>query len=495
MVSLTSGAHPLADVAGPDTASVPADEHRRDRDALAPILAAGAIALWLLGFIGATSGELTTFIRDALAIGASLIALSIALRATQLATGPVGRYRRYLVVATLLWSALQVTRVVGHVTIPTTAFVVELALLGGIAIVTVLMWRVAFHRRFSLSEARSIYLDAAIIFFTIAGITILVLSRAVGDRTDLLPLMANTVVFAGIIGALAVIYLAANPVAGLHGWVIVGMGLPLVAAGMIWALLANSVGQVVIGAELATAMGVAITAYGAATWTAAVHPDDARRRRYERIRSALPIATATLAPVLLVLNHVLTPLRGDLAGILVDGAIGMVLTLVILRQSLLLRERSRLVDEAQASIDRERAAVAGLTLSDQRFRSLVRNSSDVILILADDGTITYQSEAVQRVLGYAPGARIGRSMFEIIHPEDIAAARAVFQELIRSPGMVRSLEGRARHADGSWRTVEASGWNSARRPGVGGIVINYRDITERKDARAAARSTRRSTIR
>ncbi|MCV0403844.1 MAG: EAL domain-containing protein [Chloroflexi bacterium] len=478
-MSLTSGAPSIVAAVPPDSRDLPADAWRRDREALAPLLAAGVVALAVVAIIGGASPELSEFSRDALAIGSAMIAAVVALRSTGLATGSVGRFRSLLVMATMLWLGIQVARLANGTALSAPAVALELGLLAGIGVVTVLMWRAAFHGRFRRSDARSIYLDAATIFFTFAAISILALSRIIGDQSDLLPLAANIVMFAGVVGALAVIYLAANPAPGLHGWAVVAIGLPTVAAGMAWALLADAHGEIVIGADLLTGIGVAITAYGAATWSDATHQDETRRRRYERIRAALPVATATLAPAILIMNHVLT--EAAVAGLLVDGAVGVVVTLVIVRQTMLLSERGQLVDETQASIDRERAAVARLTLSDQRFRSLVRNSSDVILILADDGTITYQSEAVHRVLGYEPGERVGHSLFEIIHPEDLAAARATFQELLRSPELVRTLEGRARHADGSWRYIEVMARNLTDDPAVGGIVVNYRDITERKD--------------
>ncbi len=477
-MSHSSGVLPL-----PAVARTEERERERDRGALLPVLVAGLIALSVVALVGASSGDLGPFSRYALAIGAALVATSIAVRSAGLAEGRVRRYRGLLVSATVLWLTLQVARSLGRIGEgePVPWFAIELACLAAIAGVTVAMWGTAFHGRFARSEARSIYIDAATVFFTVAGIAILALSRLIGTRPDVVPLAANVVVFAGVIGSLVVIYLAANPPGGLHGWLVVAVGLPIVAAGMIWVLLADSVGQVAIGAELVTAIGVTITAYGSATWTPAIHADPARAARYARIRSALPVATATLAPILLVLNHILTPHRGDLAGLLVDASIGIVLTLIIARQTILLGERGRLVDEAEASIDRERTAVAHLTLSEQRFRSLVRNSSDVMLILADDGTVTYQSEAVQRVLGYRPGERVGQSMFDIIHPDDIAAAKATFGELLRSPELVRVLEGRARHADGSWRDIEVTARNLSEDPAVGGIVVNYRDVSERRD--------------
>ncbi|HEX7195657.1 MAG TPA: EAL domain-containing protein, partial [Candidatus Limnocylindria bacterium] len=96
------------------------------------------------------------------------------------------------------------------------------------------------------------------------------------------------------------------------------------------------------------------------------------------------------------------------------------------------------------------------------------------------GTVRYQSPAVEQVLGYAPEERIGNSIFELTHPDDIGFVQAAIGEIMSVPGATKTVELRSRHADGSWRTLEATGWNLVEDPVVAGIVVNYRDITERK---------------
>jgi diguanylate cyclase (GGDEF)-like protein/PAS domain S-box-containing protein len=134
---------------------------------------------------------------------------------------------------------------------------------------------------------------------------------------------------------------------------------------------------------------------------------------------------------------------------------------------------------------RERAATeqlltADLRRSEERFRSLVRNSADIILVLQADATILYESPAVELVLGYAPERQIGGSPFEILHRDDHPVVRRILAEIGRAAGAEASAELRLRHADGSWRTVEATAKNLLDDPAVGGIVVNYRDVTDRK---------------
>jgi PAS domain S-box-containing protein len=86
------------------------------------------------------------------------------------------------------------------------------------------------------------------------------------------------------------------------------------------------------------------------------------------------------------------------------------------------------------------------------------------------------------VLGRAPQDRIGHSAFELMHPEDAERARNLFREGLMNPGVPLSIEVRMRHGDGSWRHMEVTGTNLLSEPIIEGIVVNTRDITERKRA-------------
>jgi diguanylate cyclase (GGDEF)-like protein len=79
-----------------------------------------------------------------------------------------------------------------------------------------------------------------------------------------------------------------------------------------------------------------------------------------------------------------------------------------------------------------------------------------------------------------PDDCLGRQIFELTHPEDIGFVQSTIAELIATPGGQRTIELRSRHADGSWRVIEATGHNLVHDPAVGGIVVNYRDVTERR---------------
>lgn len=126
--------------------------------------------------------------------------------------------------------------------------------------------------------------------------------------------------------------------------------------------------------------------------------------------------------------------------------------------------------------------------SESRFRYLVQNSSDIIALLRPDGSVAYVSPAMERVLGRDPQDRIGHSAFELMHPEDAERARRLFREGLSNPGVPLSIEVRMRHGDGSWRHMEVTGTNLLSEPIVEGIVVNTRDITERKRAEEELRA-------
>jgi diguanylate cyclase (GGDEF)-like protein/PAS domain S-box-containing protein len=131
--------------------------------------------------------------------------------------------------------------------------------------------------------------------------------------------------------------------------------------------------------------------------------------------------------------------------------------------------------------DRRRAEEA-LRASEERFRSLVQNASDLISILDADGTVRYESPSHLRVLGLAPETHAGRSLLELVHLEDRHVVDEALRQLLERPGEVVTFEHRLRHRDGSWRVIESTASNLLGQPAVAGIVLNSHDITDRKRA-------------
>src|SRR5437762_4001102 len=124
----------------------------------------------------------------------------------------------------------------------------------------------------------------------------------------------------------------------------------------------------------------------------------------------------------------------------------------------------------------------------RRFRALVEQSADVIMLVGPTGELLYASLAASSVLGYAPGENLGRATFALVHPDDLAQVHALFRDLLtRSTGPTRA-EFRVRHKEGSWRYLEATGINRLDEPAVEAIVVTCRDVTDRRQAEDAQRA-------
>jgi PAS domain S-box-containing protein len=120
-----------------------------------------------------------------------------------------------------------------------------------------------------------------------------------------------------------------------------------------------------------------------------------------------------------------------------------------------------------------------LMVSEDRFRKLLKNSMDVITVLDESGNIIYDNFSIYTQFGYEQPL-IGTSIFDYFHPEDLERAKGEFEKVILKKGVSDPIEFRFKAADGSWKYVEALGNNLLDEPAIKGIVINSRDITERK---------------
>jgi diguanylate cyclase (GGDEF)-like protein/PAS domain S-box-containing protein len=125
--------------------------------------------------------------------------------------------------------------------------------------------------------------------------------------------------------------------------------------------------------------------------------------------------------------------------------------------------------------------------SEERFRALVQNASDIIAVLEGDGTVRYASPAAHRIFGYEEGAWLGRDVFELVHPDDREHVGVRFAECLATPGLTGLVEFRMRHVDHTWRIVDAVGNNLLDDPAVGGVIITARDVTQERQAEEAVR--------
>jgi diguanylate cyclase (GGDEF)-like protein/PAS domain S-box-containing protein len=153
-------------------------------------------------------------------------------------------------------------------------------------------------------------------------------------------------------------------------------------------------------------------------------------------------------------------------------------------------ETSRMANE-MARLSRDAAQVEGqrraellqreaLRQSEERFRSLVQNASDVIAILDSDGRITYASPAVRSVWGAIPEQLRGTRLLDLVHPDEQTAAATYLASVLAQPGNTLVAELRLHHSHGSWRDFEVVATNMLEQAAVEGVVATCRDITQRK---------------
>lgn len=148
----------------------------------------------------------------------------------------------------------------------------------------------------------------------------------------------------------------------------------------------------------------------------------------------------------------------------------------------LARGFQRMVSEVDARQKRLKEAEEALRQSEQHFRSLIEHASDMITILDKTGVVLYESPSIQSVLGYSPEELFGRRFVEYIHPQDMAMFVAALAASPAKGETAAPIEFRFLHKKGEWRILESITTNLLEDPTVNGIIVNSRDITERKRA-------------
>jgi PAS domain S-box-containing protein len=156
---------------------------------------------------------------------------------------------------------------------------------------------------------------------------------------------------------------------------------------------------------------------------------------------------------------------------------------------------ARIGPAIHAALERSRAqaqrtqAEAALASSERRFRSLVQNSSDLVTILSPDGTILYASDSAQRIVGYSPGDLVGSSMLSYLDRDGATTLQNLLQNGNGKTNGAGPIEFSLRRSDGSPVWLEAVGTNLLSDSTIRGIVLNARDVSERKRSDRALRES------
>jgi len=192
-----------------------------------------------------------------------------------------------------------------------------------------------------------------------------------------------------------------------------------------------------------------------------------------------PALAGALLPYLAVAIAIVVPAtRHDLA---VDGftvTVALVVAIfVIIRQALVVAENAALTKSLEMKVIDQYAELGS---AGRRFASLVQHSSDVIAVVDRDARFHYYSPSVQRVLGYEARALRDLSVLDLVHPDDRENVEAILALLELDGGADNAIECRLLHSSGSWRHVQAVATNLLNDPSVSGVVLNIRDVTDRR---------------
>ena len=452
--------------------------HRRQFRRAAIGAGAGTVAflVWMWLRLGGT--DVTTGVDDLGELVAAAVAGVACLAVSRRHTGRSRRTWVLLGLSAFSWAAGEAVwswyELVRGVDVPFPSLA-DVGYLGAVplAVAAVLAFPTAPAR--ATSRARAM-LDACLIAASLLFVSwALVLgpvyrggSGAVLDQVLSLAYPAGDVVIVAII----VIAAARVPRGGRAPLVLVGAGLVAMAVADSAFAYLTQIGSYASGNLVDTGWfaGYALLALGALRSTDRPGPE---MTRAVRARVLLPYVPAVLA-------------FGTAVGMEITGTPfgpflrynGLALiALLTVRQLLALLENTALNKDLEAKVE---SRTAELARREARFAALVQHSSDVVSLVGLDGVVRYQSPSVERMFGWRPEEVSGRHVTTLLHPGDAHVWQAAVARVTNHVDADVTVEWRLRHRDGSWRHVEAIVTNLLDETAVGHLVVNSRDVTERK---------------
>ena len=165
-------------------------------------------------------------------------------------------------------------------------------------------------------------------------------------------------------------------------------------------------------------------------------------------------------------------------------AAGSLVWLRVLRSQVRVRtlELTNQVSERKQAEEKARESAQALLASEARHAAMVANISDVIGIMDVDGLMTYKSPNIEKYFGWKPSDLVGTYGWLTVHPDDLTGMQQAFYTLLKEDNSSTTVVYRYLCKDGSYRPIELTATNLTKNPSVCGVFLNYRDITERKQA-------------
>jgi diguanylate cyclase (GGDEF)-like protein/PAS domain S-box-containing protein len=372
---------------------------------------------------------------------------------------------RWLAAAALAWGSVRLAAPVlvalGPSSLP--------ALAAGAALSQALLLAGLLH--FSAAEPRTrsrrlSWIDAAILTLGV-GAFLSALGPAGGSSAgfDANPALWTVLAGASIVVAASLPLLRAAPPRPEARLWLLAVGIAVLAADLV--AVRETAGAALAAVDPLVGLAAALLALGAHAEHVAIERLDGADEPPAPARSLplLPTGGLMLAQAAAVHAHVAEGAGPQ--GLLVAVA-GLVALLTLARQHLLAEVR---VVAGESSARRE---------AEDRFTALVRNSSDVILICDEGGTLRFATASAERVFGLPPAALAGRPIAELVSVEDRVRVRSIFADELRNHGASTTCELRVPRGADRVRVVEVVATNLRDEPAVAGCVLNVRDVTERR---------------
>ena len=143
-----------------------------------------------------------------------------------------------------------------------------------------------------------------------------------------------------------------------------------------------------------------------------------------------------------------------------------------------------LIEDLNLEIERRKDAERAISKTEKYFRFLIENAPDGVVLVNSEGKMTYASPAARSIFGFPDSLAELPDPNESTHPDDLPLILATIQDLILNPGKVTTIKYRFRNSKGNWLWVESTFANHFADEGIESLVINFRDITERKQLQA-----------
>ncbi len=155
-----------------------------------------------------------------------------------------------------------------------------------------------------------------------------------------------------------------------------------------------------------------------------------------------------------------------------------------------IHERAFPVRGAQGNVERivgvaedvteQKLAQERLRRSEEHFRLLIENASDLIIVTDSEGSITFVSPSVESILGYLPEELVGMNIFDLVHPDDVSDAVDALAQAVDHPGVAVAVEYRTRRKDQQWAVIQTVERSMPGQSASGFVVLNSRDLSEHR---------------